>query len=249
MKFNTIFSCRVNVSVVYSPASHREFGHYSPSLSFHLSCTSSRAADMDLQCLIGMKFNDFVLMATDMSQLQRIMVQKSDDDKMYQLSSHLVMAVAGEAGDTTQFAEYIAKNIQLYKMRNGYELSPSAAVHFTRHTLATHLRSREPYTVNLLMGGYDPKTEAAELFYMDFLGASVPVNFYGFGYGGMFTLSITDREYRPDMTEDEAYELMKKCISEVKRRFIVNLPKFRVRLISKDGLKDLPVIVAEGEAA
>ncbi|MPC28656.1 Proteasome subunit beta type-2 [Portunus trituberculatus] len=234
MKFNTIFSCRVNVSVVYSPASHREFGHYSPSLSFHLSCTPSRAADMDLQCLIGMKFNDFVLMATDMSQLQRIMVQKS---------------VAGEAGDTTQFAEYIAKNIQLYKMRNGYELSPSAAVHFTRHTLATHLRSREPYTVNLLMGGYDPKTEAAELFYMDFLGASVPVNFYGFGYGGMFTLSITDREYRPDMTEDEAYELMKKCISEVKRRFIVNLPKFRVRLISKDGLKDLPVIVAEGEAA
>lgn len=51
--------------------------------------------------------------------------------------------------------------------------------------------------MNLLMGGYDPKTEAAELFYMDFLGASVPVNFYGFGYGGMFTLSITDREYRP----------------------------------------------------
>lgn len=52
------------------------------------------------------------------------------------------MAVSGEPGDTTQFAEYIAKNIQLYKMRNGYELAPSAAVHFTRHTLATHLRSR-----------------------------------------------------------------------------------------------------------
>lgn len=46
------------------------------------------------------------------------------------------------------------------------------------------------------MGGYDPKTSNAELFYMDFLGASVPVNFYGFGYGGMFTLSITDKEYR-----------------------------------------------------
>ena len=61
---------------------------------------------------------------------------------MHVLSSNLVMAVVGEPGDTTQFAEYIAKNIQLYKMRNGYELSPSAAVHFTRNTLATHLRSR-----------------------------------------------------------------------------------------------------------
>ena len=35
------------------------------------------------------------------------------------LPSRLVMAVSGESGDTNQFAEYIAKNIALYKMRNG----------------------------------------------------------------------------------------------------------------------------------
>jgi 20S proteasome subunit beta 4 len=29
------------------------------------------------------------------------------------------MATSGESGDTHQFGEYIAKNIQLYKMRNG----------------------------------------------------------------------------------------------------------------------------------
>ena len=34
----------------------------------------------------------------------------------------LVMAVSGESGDTTQFAEYIAKNIALYKMRNGWDI-------------------------------------------------------------------------------------------------------------------------------
>lgn len=42
-----------------------------------------------------------------------------DDDKFYQLSDHLLMLVSGEPGDTIQFAEFIAKNIQLYKMRNG----------------------------------------------------------------------------------------------------------------------------------
>ena len=40
---------------------------------------------------------------------------------MFQLGSRLITAVSGEAGDATQFAEYIAKNIQLYKMRNGKE--------------------------------------------------------------------------------------------------------------------------------
>lgn len=51
------------------------------------------------------------------------------------------MAVSGEQGDTIQFAEYIAKNIQLYKMRNGYELGPQAAANFTRKNLADALRS------------------------------------------------------------------------------------------------------------
>ena len=65
-----------------------------------------------------------------------------DEDKMFKLSDRLLMAVTGESGDTTQFAEYIEKNIQLYKMRNGYELSPPAAANFTRRNLADSLRSR-----------------------------------------------------------------------------------------------------------
>ena len=70
------------------------------------------------------------------------MFYSPDCDKMKKLSSHLLMAICGAPGDCTQFGEYIEKNVQLYKMRNGYELPPSAAVHFTRNTLAKHLRSR-----------------------------------------------------------------------------------------------------------
>lgn len=64
-----------------------------------------------------------------------------DYDKLHPLSNKLVMAVSGESGDTTQFAEYIAKNIQLYKMRNGYELSAKEAAAFTRRNLADALRT------------------------------------------------------------------------------------------------------------
>lgn len=67
---------------------------------------------------------------------------------MFKLSDRLLMAVTGESGDTTQFAEYIEKNIQLYKMRNGYELSPPAAANFTRRNLADSLRSRVDICLN-----------------------------------------------------------------------------------------------------
>ena len=36
----------------------------------------------------------------------------------------------------------MAKNVQLYKMRNGYELCPAAAAAWTRRNLADYLRSR-----------------------------------------------------------------------------------------------------------
>lgn len=42
-----------------------------------------------------------------------------DYDKMFKLSEKILLLCVGEAGDTVQFAEYIQKNVQLYKMRNG----------------------------------------------------------------------------------------------------------------------------------
>lgn len=77
----------------------------------------------------------------------------SDENKIHKISNNLLMATIGDAGDTIQFTEYIAKNIALYKMRNGYDLSPKAAAHYTRKNLADYLRSRSPYHVNLFVAG------------------------------------------------------------------------------------------------
>lgn len=58
-----------------------------------------------------------------------------------------------------QFAEYIQANIALYTTRNAYTLSPASIAAFVRNELARSLRSRNPYTVNLLLGGVDVPTD------------------------------------------------------------------------------------------
>ncbi|KAG0431423.1 hypothetical protein HPB47_021806 [Ixodes persulcatus] len=169
----------------------------------------------------------------------------SDEDKIHKLSDTLLMAVCGEAGDTVQFAEFIAKNIQLYKMRNGYELSPTAAANFTRRNLADYLRSRTPYSVNLLLAGFDKQAAQPELFYMDYLATMAKVPYGAHGYGAFFLISVLDRYYREDMNEEEAVDLLKKCVFEVQKRFLVNLPAFKVQLVDKNGirtLKDISVL-------
>lgn len=81
-----------------------------------------------------------------------------------------------------QFAEYIQRNAQLYSMRNETELSPSGLAHFVRGELASSLRSRHPYNVNLLMGGVDPITGKPSLYWLDYLAALAEVPYAAHGY-------------------------------------------------------------------
>ena len=96
-------------------------------------------------------------------------------------------------GDTVQFAEYVERNIRLYQIRHHYALRPSAAASWIRRSLAESLRSRHPYSVNLLVGGFDTAQETAHLYWIDYLGTSTPVPFAAHGYGSYFALSTFDR--------------------------------------------------------
>ncbi|XP_013997421.1 proteasome subunit beta type-2 [Salmo salar] len=198
-----------------------------------------------MEYLIGIQGQDFVLVAADNIAANSIIQMKQDQDKMFKLSDKILLLCVGEAGDTVQFAEYIQKNIQLYKMRNGYELSPKAAANFTRKNLADYLRSRTPYHVNLLLAGFD-ETDGPGLYYMDHLSALAKAPFAAHGYGAYLTLSILDRYYRPDLTRDEAVGLLKKCVEELNKRFILNLPSFSVRLIDTEGIHDLEKLMPVG---
>merc|ERR1712154_410336 len=174
--------------------------------------------------------------------------KKDDHDKMMKVSDNILMAVCGEAGDSVQFPEYIAKNVQLYKMKNGYELSPHAAANFTRRNLAEALRSRSSKQVNLLMAGYD-KDEGPSLYFMDYLASLNKMPFAIHGYGSLFSLSIMDKYYQPGLDYEGVKELLMKCINEVQKRFLVNLGTFRVRIVDKNGITDKGVVKAEALAA
>ena len=91
----------------------------------------------------GKSFSEFVKKsASKIIEIIYIFVYFLDYNKSFKLNDKMLMSVVGESGDTTQYAEFVAKNIQLYKMQNGYNLSPKACANFTRRNLADYLRSR-----------------------------------------------------------------------------------------------------------
>ena len=72
-------------------------------------------------------------------------------------------------------------------MRNATDLRPSAVSSFVRGELAKSLRSRNPYNVNVLLGGVDPITKQPELYWLDYLASLAAVPYAAHGYAQYVT--------------------------------------------------------------
>eukprot|EP00742_Colponemidia_sp_Colp-10_P001094 GILJ01001184.1.p1 GENE.GILJ01001184.1~~GILJ01001184.1.p1 ORF type:complete len:206 (+),score=31.15 GILJ01001184.1:45-620(+) len=188
-----------------------------------------------MDTLFGFVGQDFVIVAADMSAARSVVRFKDDEDKIMVIDNSTLLASAGENGDRNQFCEYIQKNLHLYELRTGIPLSTKAAAHYTRGELAKFLR-QSPYNVNLLMGGTD-KDEGPKLYYLDYLASMIETTKAAHGYGSYFLLSTMDRHWKPNMTYEEALQLVQLCINEIKTRFLMNQPNFLVKIVDQNGVR------------
>ncbi|GAA6041138.1 hypothetical protein JCM8097_004134 [Rhodosporidiobolus ruineniae] len=190
-----------------------------------------------MEVSFGITGKDYVLFASDMSAARSIVKMKATEDKQKVVGKHLVMAYSGEPGDTVQFAEYVERNLRLYQIRNHIPLRPPAAASWVRNQLAQSLRSRKPYSVNLLLGGFDPTSSTPSLYWIDYLGTVGTVPYAAHGYGAYFALSTMDRWHDPEGSLEDGLALLRKCIGELETRFIVNLGGWTIRVADKDGVR------------
>ncbi|KAJ1020441.1 probable multicatalytic endopeptidase complex chain PRE1 [Ustilago sp. UG-2017a] len=190
-----------------------------------------------MECSFGITGKGYTIIASDSNAARSIVKMKSDVDKQKVLSDHLVMTFSGEPGDTLQFSEWIERNSRLYSIRNHVELRPKSAASWIRKELAESLRSRNAYQVNLLLGGFDLPSSEPALYWIDYLGTLATVPFAAHGYGAFFAMSTLDRYHRPDMSLEEGLDLLRRCINELKQRFIVDLGTFTVRVVDREGAR------------
>ena len=201
-----------------------------------------------MEGLIGIAFKDYTLIAADRTMRMSIVNLKHDEKKIYELNQNLALGVCGEKGDTTQFAEFIERNVRLFSIRNGYDMKPANAAHFIRRNLADSLRTRSPYQVNSILAGYNRTENCGELYRFDYLGTMIKTNFAVHGYAGMLSLSILDRFYKPELPLSQGLDVLRKVVSEIQKRLVISMPVFYVMAVTKDGIQVLDDIVIGPDA-
>ena len=107
-----------------------------------------------MDCVIGFTGKGFTLIGADQNAGRSIMVFQQDLDKIMHLDSHKLLGVAGDPADTVFEPQYLQKNVELYRLRNGVKLSTHAAANYIRGEKAANLR-KAMTQVDMLIGGYD----------------------------------------------------------------------------------------------
>lgn len=124
-------------------------------------------------------------------------------------------------------------------MRNNIDLSPSAVAHFVRGELASSLRSRKPYNVNLLLGGFDPITNKPSLYWLDYLAALTPAPYAAHGYAQYYCLSILDKHHHPEINFEQGMKVLRMCTDELKRRLPIDFKGMLIKVVTKDGIREV----------
>lgn len=194
-----------------------------------------------MDTVLGVTFNDFVILAADRAESFGILRLTEDSTKIHKLTTHIAMAIMGETGDTDQFSRFVQCNFELEKFRDdGWEVSLKRAFHWITWELAQDIRSNSPYGVFPLIGGYDFIEKRGKMYWLDYLGTGAEVTYGAHGYGESFAIGFLDRYHKADMSRENAIELVKGALDAIQTRIVVGQNRFQMIIADKDGVHNLP---------
>ena len=123
-------------------------------------------------------------------------------------------------------------------MRNNRTLDNDGIAAFTRNTLAQAIR-RNPYLVFVIQAGFDLDTNKPSLHWFDYFGSMSKPTATAQGLCSYFLLSLFDRHWREGMDLDEGLKLVKLCIDQLQKRYVIKTSAFIIKIVDKDGIRQI----------
>ena len=152
---------------------------------------------------VGLVFRDGVVLAADRKVSAGIYVAHKAGKKILPIDRHAVVTIAGVVADAQAIVDVLRANATLYRISNRMPMPIRAIA-----TLASNILFGSrlfPYVVEINVAGYDSGGPA--LYTVDLLGSLTSEKYIARGSGSPMALGVLEKEYRPDLTEEEAVKL------------------------------------------
>lgn len=196
-----------------------------------------------LEVGIAFRCNEFIIMMADTKLYQSILTDSVEVEKLTSLDNRGLLMCMGSAGPL--FSRHILTSLPLIGQGSSGPPPVARTAHIIGRTIQDIRHNTfqgNPLDLHLMLGTAD-ETQGLKLYRGDPFGFLVEVPCAYIGVNGFVTVSIVDKYYRPDLTLQEAYSLLKQCVQHMKRRSIISYPRFTVKVLDRSGaISDLPDI-------
>ncbi len=185
---------------------------------------------------IGISFENGVILAAD-NRMTSYKIEADNFTKLFDLSKNVVSTIAGVASDAQLFMRYLKGEIRSLELKSEREVKIKEAAMILNAIQYQLLRSQGAQ-VACILGGFD--VTGAHLFDLSPDGVINKIDDYTTdGSGSIFVQGVLDTQYRKDLTEKEAIELLDTCFKTSFKNDSSSGGGYIARIVNKDGIREI----------
>ncbi|MEM3785838.1 MAG: proteasome subunit beta [Nitrososphaeria archaeon] len=184
---------------------------------------------------VGIVCSDGIVFATDTRVTADGYIAHKKGKKLYKLSDHLAMTIAGTVADAQNVIDILLFYIRKYELERQTKIPVKAAA-----TLASNIFMSSrlfPYITQVIIGGVDGSVPS--LYQIDFFGSLTEEKIVSTGSGSPIAYSILESEYFPSINVNEGVKLAVKAVLAAMKRDTATGESFDVGIIDANGYREL----------
>jgi len=186
--------------------------------------------------VLGLKYKDGIMLAADTLCSYGNMARYKNTQRIAEVAPFTLVAAAGEYSDF-QYIQKMCKDIETedWAHMDGHRLGAQEFASYLGRVMYGRRSRINPLWNQLIVGGYQKGEKV--LKYIDLQGTSYSENYLATGFGIHLALPIIRKEWREDMTEDEARTLLETCLRVLFYRDCVAYDKIRIATSTAAGTR------------
>ncbi len=183
--------------------------------------------------VVGISYNDGVILAADKRVSFGNFVVNKNIKKTFSVTDHVGAACAGMVADMQVLVRQVEALAKIRKLETRRDVPPNSVAKLM--SVIMFERRYFPLLTQVIVGGINEKPE---IYTLDPLGSVLPDNYAAVGTGAEGALGIMDAEFKPNMSEEAVRELASRAIRSATQRDAASGDGIDILYITRTGHRE-----------
>ncbi len=186
---------------------------------------------------VAVMYKDGVIIGTESQATAGYTIASKTAQKLFEINNYSAATISGGVADCQYVVNQIQALSRLREVQKGKVPDPKYIANITRNLLFS---GRSYFLSMMIVGGYSEKEGKGKLYGIDLLGTLFEEDsFLSFGSGSPFSLGVLEADWKPNISKEEAINLVKTAISSSRERDAASGFKIQVCVINKEGFQKI----------